>query len=98
MIHRENEMRLASLVAPIGLAALSACAETPAAPDTGNGATCNAGQFTDDLGRPVGELDLPEERQVRVIGPDEAVTMDYMPTRLNIEVDDENRVVRVYCG
>jgi hypothetical protein len=35
---------------------------------------------------------------VRVIEPGMAVTMDYSPNRLNIELDDEGTITRVTCG
>lgn len=34
----------------------------------------------------------------RILRPGMAVTMDYSPTRLNIEVDTAERIVRVQCG
>lgn len=37
-------------------------------------------------------------RGVRVIRPGMAVTMDYRADRLNIEIDDDNRIVKVHCG
>lgn len=37
-------------------------------------------------------------RGVRVIRPGMAVTMDYRADRLNIEIDDDNRIVRIHCG
>jgi hypothetical protein len=36
--------------------------------------------------------------RVRVIRPGEAVTMEFDPTRLNLEVDAGNRVLRARCG
>ncbi|WP_225028700.1 I78 family peptidase inhibitor [Xinfangfangia pollutisoli] len=35
---------------------------------------------------------------VRVIEPGMAVTMDYNADRLNIELDEQNRISRVYCS
>ena len=35
---------------------------------------------------------------VRVIKPGQAVTMDYREDRVNIDVDDKGRVLRVRCG
>lgn len=35
---------------------------------------------------------------VRVIFPGTAVTMDYRPERLNVEIDEADIVARVYCG
>lgn len=37
-------------------------------------------------------------QQVRVIRPGQAVTMDYSPARLNIEVNGAERISRVTCG
>ena len=39
---------------------------------------------------------LPE--RTRIIPPGTAVTMDYIPDRLNLEVDDQGLITRVYCG
>jgi hypothetical protein len=36
--------------------------------------------------------------RLRWIRPDDAVTMDYNPRRINVELDDAGRVTRVYCG
>jgi len=35
---------------------------------------------------------------IRVIRPGEAVTKDFRPDRLNVELDEEENVSRVYCG
>lgn len=35
---------------------------------------------------------------VRIIHPGMAVTMDYNPTRLNIEIDESGKISRVSCG
>ena len=42
-------------------------------------------------------MTLPAER-LRVIQPGMAVTMDYSPARLNVEVGTDGRIARVYCG
>lgn len=36
--------------------------------------------------------------QTRIIRPDEAVTMDFSPSRLNIEIDDHEVISLVSCG
>ena len=41
---------------------------------------------------------LSGARSVRVIRPGQAVTMDFNPFRLNIELDASDRVLRVRCG
>lgn len=35
---------------------------------------------------------------VRIIRPGMAVTMDYNPTRLNIEIDESGEIFRISCG
>jgi len=37
-------------------------------------------------------------RTVRLIGPDQAVTMDFRPDRLNIETDAGGVILKVRCG
>ena len=38
------------------------------------------------------------DRRVRYIAPGDAVTMDFAPSRLNVELDAEGRIVRLRCG
>lgn len=46
-----------------------------------------------------GELETGGEvATVRVIRPDEAVTQDFRPDRLNVELDAEENITRIYCG
>lgn len=35
---------------------------------------------------------------IRVIRPDQAVTQDFRPDRLNVELDAEDKVTRIFCG
>jgi hypothetical protein len=35
---------------------------------------------------------------VRLIRPGQAVTMDYRTDRLNIEIDERDKVIRITCG
>lgn len=35
---------------------------------------------------------------IRVVRPDQAVTQDFRPDRLNVELDAEDKVTRIYCG
>lgn len=44
----------------------------------------------------VGWDDLPTRS--RVLGPGVRATMDYRPDRLNVVVDEERRIRRLYCG
>jgi hypothetical protein len=42
--------------------------------------------------------DRTGSRQVRVIRPGTMVTQDFREDRLNIALDDGDRVTRIYCG
>lgn len=44
----------------------------------------------------IDESVMPE--RTRIIPPGTAVTMDYIPDRLNLEVDSQGQITRVYCG
>lgn len=85
------------------LLALAACATPPAdpqiePPDFGSN-LCDAEALGYLVGQDFGEVDqdtLP--RPYRAIRPGMAVTMDYREDRTNFELDDDDRVLRVYCG
>jgi hypothetical protein len=38
------------------------------------------------------------ERPIRTIHPGDAVTMDFAPQRLNVELGDDSRIKRFRCG
>lgn len=38
------------------------------------------------------------DRPIRYIAPGDAVTMDFVPTRLNVELGDDGRITRFRCG
>jgi hypothetical protein len=95
-----------ALLAPVALVpfAMSACAP-PVAPLPGPpGGQCSA----DRLGNLVGQfatLSLVSRAkrragasQVRVLRPGQIVTMEFRNGRLNVNVDERNRVVRFNCG
>lgn len=39
-----------------------------------------------------------KEGKVRWIMPGSAVTQDWVPTRLNLDVGDDGRILKVWCG
>jgi len=92
-------------LAILPLVALAACATPqpgePSSIDTpvlGEGG-CDAETLGYLVGQPIGEVDtttLPQP--LRVIRPGMAVTLDYRMDRTNIELDDSDHIVRVYCG
>jgi Peptidase inhibitor I78 family len=83
-----------ALFAAVGCVA----AQAPVAPPA-QGAICGADQRTEFLGQPLVILQaagLPPG--VRVIRPGDAITEDYSDQRLNIDLDANDRVTRLWCG
>ncbi|WP_179381521.1 I78 family peptidase inhibitor [Jannaschia marina] len=86
------------------LAALAACkadnddpTETPAMPDPGED-TCDRAGYMSLIGQPIAAVTLPAELNHRVIRPRQPVTMDHVPERLNIELDDDGIITKLSCG
>ncbi|WP_424938900.1 I78 family peptidase inhibitor [Aliiroseovarius sp. S253] len=83
------------LLTIITLAALSGCVAD------GRGATddlCGAEQLKYLVGQDAGDLsglELPENR--RIVRPGMAVTADFQPDRLNIGIDQDNVIERLWC-
>lgn len=79
------------------VATLAACQlETPAADAP---AACPAAEFQSYVGQPISAIDPDSVPALhRVIGPNTAVTMDYIEQRMNIEHDATRIVTRIYCG
>lgn len=89
---------------------LAACAEAPRAagspepPPTAVSRRCNAAPAQFAAGS-TADAALAEEarirsgaRTVRVLQPNEVVTMEFNAERLNLAVDQAGRVIRVNCG
>lgn len=51
------------------------------------------------VGQQVAEVDLRTlSREVRLIRPDTAITEDYRPGRLNLDLDAAGVILRPWCG
>ncbi len=88
-------MRLFLLALPLLLAA---CIEPPADP-VPDGQTCGAEALQGLVGQDAAVLQTMRfGTTTRIIRPGMAVTMDYSPTRLNISINDRERIIRVTCG
>lgn len=87
-------LRLAAL--PLPLALLAACASGSG---TGDVAQCGGTEAAALIGQPL-EPDAIADRHapVRIIEPGMMVTMDHLPSRLNIRIDEYERITEVYCG
>ena len=80
-------------------AALAACEPMPAEPlpDTAPDA-CRAAAYQGLVGQPVAVLAaMTFPIGTRQIGPDDAVTSDFRPERLNIEQGRSGRIEKVSC-
>lgn len=61
--------------------------------------TCGMAQHAALIGKPVTDAGVPAEGpQVRHIRPDSQVTMDFSPTRLNIDIDSAGVITALRCG
>jgi hypothetical protein len=61
--------------------------------------TCGLAAYEVWLGQPGAGIDPAAfDVPVRVIGPNDIVTQDYDPQRVNFHTDGQGRVVRVSCG
>lgn len=58
---------------------------------------CGAETLSDMIGKPLLALD-PVPENARVIRPFEMITQDFRPERLNIELDENDVILRVRCG
>ncbi|RYG90324.1 hypothetical protein EU803_13940 [Loktanella sp. IMCC34160] len=82
-----------------GFCALASCAQVPAPVPTPADDTCGGAEFAPLVGQPSTALERHLIlRQVRVIRPGDAVTMDYRAERLNFEIDATGQIFRIFCG
>jgi len=66
---------------------------------------CNADAAQSYVGQEASKATLAQAQAaagatgaLRVIKPGQAATMDFRADRLNVEVDDDNSIVRITCG
>lgn len=96
--------RSARLAGPAFLAALAACTGMTGDGEgvgglLAGGDACGAGQYESYVGQRVDALNdvaLPDD--ARVLFPGSVVTQDLREARLNIDVDTDDTITRVYCG
>jgi hypothetical protein len=80
------------LVAGCGTAPNTGQQPAPAGPDT-----CNAGAYQGLIGQDaVVDLSLPDPKRTYRLG--DPVTLDFVPERLNIKLDDTDTIVAIDCG
>ena len=89
------------LPAALIVAALAGCAvplEPPPRDAPSDLTLCGGEDYRWLLGQNIAAVTLPAGPNIRVIGPDDMVTMDYAPARLNVEYDDAGTITRLRCG
>lgn len=86
-----------SLVILGGMVVLVACQSVP--PGETGPESCGAGALQGLIGQSAEVLETMKfAAPTRILRPGMAVTMDFSPDRLNIEIDGAERIVRVQCG
>lgn len=61
--------------------------------------TCSAHALQGKVGHPFTVLaPVPLPDGLRVLRPGQTVTRDLQPARLNAQVDDTGRILRLFCG
>lgn len=93
-------------LAPVALVALAACTQTPApaTADPATGAQCDATPVQSLLGGAGDPATVDRAkagsgaRIVRRYATGAALTMDFRPDRLNVEVDAGGKIVKLSCG
>jgi hypothetical protein len=59
----------------------------------------SCGDYSDWVGKPVDEEAVKSTNDfARIIKPGDAVTKDYNADRVNVDIDNNNMVTRVWCG
>lgn len=94
-------MKRLALLPAIALAACATTGDTPSSDLVAyeGGAACESRAIQRLARYHISEIDLetmPE--RYRIIRPGMAVTMDYIETRANLVLDEDDNVVRGYCG
>ena len=85
--------------AAIAAAAWLATACVPETPTPDPTAACGATDLQYLVGQSADRLEIMKFRRgTRIIRPGMAVTMDYSPDRLNIEIDAHEIIIRITCG
>ncbi|WP_164512355.1 I78 family peptidase inhibitor [Oceaniglobus ichthyenteri] len=84
------------IVSSVMIWGLAGCAaQDPAQPGTD---ACGASTQQSLIGQALSDVTIPSTQDVRIIKPDTLVTLDYVPTRMNIKVGNTGLIETVYCG
>lgn len=86
-----NRRLALTIPALAGLALLAQCSPSDAD-------TCARAEYEGLIGTNIAAVTLPADPKIRVIGPDDLVTTDFIEDRVNIEFDASGEIVRITCG
>ena len=98
-----RSLQLSALLACALLAACSSSPDNPASASKGDG-RCNAEAVHHLVDKRITTEMAEEAREdagaehLRVTQPNQPVTMDYNPQRLNIDIDEDDTIIRLSCG
>ncbi|WP_238987529.1 I78 family peptidase inhibitor [Roseovarius dicentrarchi] len=60
---------------------------------------CGAAAYSNRVGKDHTAYDFSApNRPVRVLGPNTPMTMDHRTERLNVDIDTQGRITRIWCG
>ena len=77
---------------------LTACETAADAKSMPGPDACGASGYQSFVGTNIAAITLPAELNHRIIGPGDAYTQDYSPSRLNIFTDENGVIIEVRCG
>lgn len=88
------------LILPLLLAACAPVAQPPdPRPAPADPGACGAEARQSLIGAPATALERELILgQVRILRPGDLATMDFVPERINFEIDAMERITRIYCG
>ena len=59
---------------------------------------CNENELKKLVGRNLGDLEFNNKVKTRIFKTGDNITLDYLPNRINIEIDNSEIIKRSYCG
>lgn len=86
------------VVALAGASILAACEPTQPEPAPLPEDACGAAGYQTLIGASLAAASFPAGLNMRVIRPGDMVTMDYRADRMNVELDADGRIVKIFCG
>lgn len=104
--------RMNRLILTISLGLVAACTnpgtvgappEGPVSEEPGLGGplpedACGASGYQGLVGKNLAAVTLPDDLNARVLRPGQVVTMEYLPERMNIDVDKTGAIRSIRCG